>query len=277
VYDALHDEVKMTRNLTGQPPSESEEVFHLLARRSQVQEWLKRLDTQRGAVKDRILERVREDYEARLQETVETLARHREAVRNRFDEAGERLGTAEEEHLAILDRLEEARLRHLIGEMDEPHWAETSGRLGKLVEAARENEEAAREENRRLAELLQQLEERGEIEKDSPPLDAYHPGDIEDDEDYEDGTPGGTALAGASFSAGPSASLSAGAPFLAEIDRAISGHEEELSSPPPPSRAVSLDENPEMTAPKPGLKCSECGYTNDLGAWFCGVCGADVG
>ena len=25
--------------------------------------------------------------------------------------------------------------------------------------------------------------------------------------------------------------------------------------------------------PKTGVRCKECGYTNDAGAWYCGVCG----
>lgn len=58
--------------------------------------------------------------------------------------------------------------------------------------------------------------------------------------------------------------------FLEELDRAIAA-----TAP----TGASLEEGAEEpdTRPQPGLKCPECGYSNDPAAWYCGVCGVDLG
>ena len=57
--------------------------------------------------------------------------------------------------------------------------------------------------------------------------------------------------------------------FLEELDRTIAATA--------PRGPASDDEAPEQTRPQPGLKCPECGYSNDPAAWYCGVCGVDLG
>lgn len=56
--------------------------------------------------------------------------------------------------------------------------------------------------------------------------------------------------------------------FLDELDRTIAA-----TAP----RTPAEDETPEEARPQPGLKCPECGYSNDPAAWYCGVCGVDLG
>ena len=57
--------------------------------------------------------------------------------------------------------------------------------------------------------------------------------------------------------------------FLEELDRAIAATA--------PTGASSEEEADAETRPQPGLKCPECGYSNDPAAWYCGVCGVDLG
>ena len=56
--------------------------------------------------------------------------------------------------------------------------------------------------------------------------------------------------------------------FLEELDRTIAA-----TAP----RTPNDDEPPAEGRPQPGLKCPECGYSNDPAAWYCGVCGVDLG
>ena len=56
--------------------------------------------------------------------------------------------------------------------------------------------------------------------------------------------------------------------FLEELDRTIAA-----TAPSTPGD----DEPPAEGRPQPGLKCPECGYSNDPAAWYCGVCGVDLG
>ena len=57
--------------------------------------------------------------------------------------------------------------------------------------------------------------------------------------------------------------------FLQELDRAI-------AATAPTGEGGEPDEET-SARPQPGLKCPDCGYSNDPAAWYCGVCGVDLG
>jgi chromosome segregation ATPase len=255
----------MNENLIVENDHAREEVAELLERRTRVQQWLQRLQEQRGTVSDRVLDRVRSDYEQRLRQTLEALSSHRESLRAQLDSATTRLVEAEDRHAQAEDALEEGRLRNTIGELDQEAWSAERVGLESTVETAAARETAAREETERLRDLLTQLSDGARPIAATPTNSnrAPAPAPMEVEEDSEAET------------------------FIEEIDRAISDTVEEAE--------VDLDqeldddddevevgmsgpeEPTEDTAPKPGLKCPECGYTNDISAWFCGVCGADIG
>jgi rubrerythrin len=251
---------------------EQAEVMELLRRRTTVQGWLDRIGDQEGSVSDRVLHRVREDYEGRLQEILNALSTHRQVVQEELDHASARLADAEREYSDAVDQLEEGRLRNAIGELDDDAWEERSRSLDETVRQAEDRQQSARAETTRLSEILHQLDERT---VDTPSeasfeidvveevsrmevLTAEDEQDEDDDEQDEDEEEDGiTAYDPESET------------FLQQIDRALTDQ--------PVNILEDDSEEVEDTAPKPGLKCAECGYTNDLSAWFCGVCGADVG
>lgn len=230
-------------------------VSELLDRRATVRQWLKKLDAQRGTVSEKILARVRADYETRLREAVDALGAHREALDGELHKATERLDEAREEHTSAREALEEGRLRNAIGELDEEAWSSERGQLESAVEAAAEREGRAREDVERLRELLDQFAQEEPTASGASPIVAQESPPPLDPEVTTELPPAQTAS------------------FLSDIDRAISD-DDETTRP----EGANADELPsEETSPKPGLKCPECGYTNDLSAWFCGVCGADIG
>jgi hypothetical protein len=57
--------------------------------------------------------------------------------------------------------------------------------------------------------------------------------------------------------------------FLEELDRAIAATA--------PTGESAEEDTDGKTRPQPGLKCPDCGYSNDPAAWYCGVCGVDLG
>jgi hypothetical protein len=285
---AFLDEATMTQKLETQRDPELSEVLDLLQRRATVQSWLVRLDEQRGSVSDRVLERVRADYERRLRDTLDSLASHRRAIQDELERATSRLVAAEEEHEDAVDQLEEARLRNLIGEIDDPAWEDREPVLDETVREARDREAEVRAETERLRDLLEQLDDR-EPGSGAEPIFALEATatDLDSRPDVELGEEG----EGDEFVAEtpePTSVISAATPeprgrvisreesdaFLQEIDRSLSGAPETQE---PSAADEGTSETEEDTSPKPGLKCAECGYTNDLSAWFCGVCGADVG
>lgn len=264
-----------------EPPSSSaipDEVDELLIQQAQLQSWLGNLDEHSADVPARVAARVRGDYQARLDGVVERLAGHQDAIRADLDRLRDELRAAEQRHEETGDELEEYRLRHRIGELDDDAWGERRADLEAQVEVAAAAEAAARGEVRRLEELLEQFE----------------PAPEPDPEPVSDGA-AEAELAAPSAEPEPDPALPAAeaepdpprfawetepqrtAPeddldFLTGLDRAISTP----VTPPVGVGDASDAGETEETRPRPGAKCPECGYTNDSTAWYCGVCGVDL-
>lgn len=272
--------------------SRHDELAELLEKRTSIQKWLAGLEAQRGSASNHVLDRVRADYEGRLAQTLQALASHVDGVRSELKGVQERISGSEDEHAAAVDALEEGRVRNAIGELDDSAWAEQRGSLEDAVQVSESELTAARQEADRLREVLNRL---GHSESDaserssaasvtgdrsallqSSPVPATIPG-------AEPATPAAFDDEATVESWDEEIFPENADGFLEAIDRALSDGELADTDPGLQPRGIKTAETdaaqePEAdTAPKPGLKCGECGYTNDLNAWFCGVCGADVG
>lgn len=134
-----------------------EAVRQLLEKRSTYREWLSRLDEVGGKYRSEVAERVRVDYEARLDGVGEELAEHRhdlaaslERRRARLDELTE----AFERHSA---ELEEAELRFQVGEFDDATWEETREKLAESIEGIEGELDEARSAVGELERVLGEL------------------------------------------------------------------------------------------------------------------------
>lgn len=148
-----------TEELTSVVP---EAVRQLLEQRSTYREWLSRLDEVGGKYRSEVAERVRVDYEARLDGVGEELAEHRhelaaslERRRARLDELTE----AFERHSA---ELEEAELRFQVGEFDDATWEETRAKLAESIEDIEGELDEARSAVGELERVLGELGSGGE-------------------------------------------------------------------------------------------------------------------
>ena len=129
------------------------QVRELVADRDRLRSWIDRLDSLDDATPQHIAARVREDYAERLAGITAELTEHVQAVRDDLRAARERLGEGEERHRETMDRLDEVRLRHRIGELDADSWEEQRPKL----EAARDEADQAREEVAGEVETLEAL------------------------------------------------------------------------------------------------------------------------
>jgi hypothetical protein len=225
------------------------ELRTLIERQASLQKWLAGLEAQRGVASERVLERVRADYESRLAKTNAELSEHFAGIRAELERAAERASAAERAHDAALDALEEARLRHAIGELPSEGWPDRERELLAAVQAAKISEDDARIAADRLRDLLETLT----VER--PAASAEPPAPVSP-----------TLVVDGSNPEQPEV-------VLEQVSIAV---EESVGPELPGLFDPSEIPSPEKKPP-PGLKCAECGYTNDLSAWFCGVCGADVG
>jgi hypothetical protein len=134
-------------------------VQELLEQRSQIQRWLTNLDTVGTEANSRVIERVRIDYSDRLDAVIEELAEHLETIRADRDERQQQLEAATQRLQSVSEEMEEARLRHMIGEISDEAWRDRQPELGDSVTEAEADREDARAEVARLDELLRQIEE----------------------------------------------------------------------------------------------------------------------
>lgn len=160
-----------------------EAVRQLLEQRSTYREWLSRLDEVGGKYRSEVAERVRLDYEARLEGVGAELAEHRhelvsslERRRARLDE----LSDAFDRHSA---ELEEAELRFQVGEFDDAQWEETREKLAESIEEIEgelgEARSAVGELERVLGELGSEAAEAAETAEAADPPEAEAPSEAQ--------------------------------------------------------------------------------------------------
>lgn len=132
-------------------------VETLTRRRAQLQDWLGRLGEVGSGVPGHVTERVRRDYEDRLRSVTQELGEHREALTAELDDRRAELEDADARRTAAADDLEEARLRHLIGELEAGEWDARRPELEAALAAADTQATGIRAEVERLDALLRDM------------------------------------------------------------------------------------------------------------------------
>lgn len=248
----------------------------LMERRDRLTGWLSRLESETGA-NEAVVARIREDYQAQLDSVMSELAGHYDAVcaqRADLDGEVERLRS---ESAAARDALEEAELRHRIGEYDDETWESRRSELQPTVDSAAAELERMLRETDELDQVIAELRD-GLAPDGAGPLPRL--GEPESDRT------GGTPESGEAYDRGETheGAQPHEAVEAMEVAEAVEAVDESLErgreeSHPPTAAADGDDgasEENGATRPSPGVKCGECGYTNDYGALFCGVCGVDL-
>ncbi len=144
-------------------------VEKLIEQRRQFQDWLAKLgtgDTQ--SMPAHVVERVRNDYRARLSGVMAELADHTDALREALAEAEERHDGFEDQQGAKEDELAELKLRQHVGELDQSRFAEESGALQAALDGLKKDIASARRDIDRYEEILEVIAEEDE-EKAPPP------------------------------------------------------------------------------------------------------------
>jgi len=132
-------------------------VDSLTRQRTRLQDWLSRLDEVGGAVPSHVAERVRRDYQDRLGAVTQELAAHRDSLAAELAERRAELEGADARRASAADDLEEARLRHLIGEMEDDAWESRRPELEAALSAAEAEASGIRDEVERLDALLREV------------------------------------------------------------------------------------------------------------------------
>jgi hypothetical protein len=137
----------------------SRDVDQLLKDRERYESWLERLESQRAGTSARAFERVRGDYQQRLEDVLRRLQGHSESINAKLADLGQQVAALEKERTGRAEELDEARLRRAVGEYgDDSDWRGLEKRLLGALQETEAGIERLRGEIGRLREIVAVVE-----------------------------------------------------------------------------------------------------------------------
>jgi hypothetical protein len=288
------------------PTSDTEVTIEaLLEQRTQYEEWLAKLDSSGDKAPPAVRQRVRGDYEARLQNVMEQLRGRGTAIAEELErhhasqaELDRRRRTAEEE-------LAESEVRHTVGEYTEEEWRRISDQSRHEIEQLRTQLRGVGAEIMRLTEVqaLIAAPRSGPSAPQPVPRPVPKPEVVEQApfvthvaEPIVEPEPAPPVLRVTPRPPAPQPE-----PAAAEVDeltflKSVSDEEPRtaprrpanqtaaptMTSAPPRAAEPVVQTPPALTGGKAAsgvaktLKCGECGTLNRPTEWYCERCGAEL-
>jgi len=269
----------------------------LLEQRTQYEEWLLRLDTSGEKASPSVRQRVRGDYQARLDGVMEQLRGRNAAISEELERQHASQAEIDRERRRAEEALAEAEVRHTVGEYDEGEWKRLNDQSKKEIEQLRSRLRSIGAEITRLTEIqaLIAAPRAGTAAPAAPSAPApprpAKPQVIEEApmvthlaESFNE-----DQLADNPASAKPPHPEPAGAPgdemaFLksvSEEEPSRLGSRRPGSPATGSSTATAAPKTPEPTSKAASgvaktLKCGECGTLNRPTEWYCERCGAEL-
>jgi hypothetical protein len=266
----------------------------LLEQRSQYEEWLLRLDTTGDKASPAVRQRVRGDYEARLDAVMEQLRGRGAAIAEDLEQQHASQAELDRERRSAEEALAEAEVRHSVGEYTEEEWRRHSEQSKRGIEQLRAKLRAIGSEITRLSEIQALIAgPRVSAAPAPPPPPAPRAGRPETIEQ-------GPLVTHIADEPEPTAKPRQPEPATVPVDemaflKSVSDDEparpigRRSSNPGMPAvtttTAPSSAPNPAAAAGGGGkaasgvaktLKCGECGTLNRPTEWYCERCGAEL-
>jgi hypothetical protein len=296
-------------------PEAANPIDTLLAERARFQTWLARLDEAGSTAPTAVRDKIRGDYQQRLDEVMEQLREHAESVAEQLATLRVRQDDLAGQEAAAQETLAEAELRHAVGEYEESEWERVRGGSERLLIEVREELARVSDEITHLGEVQALIaaepeEPEAPAEPEPAPAAEATPAAADDTEDWEPVIPLADTPSQAPPAAPPSAprftprsSSRTSEPtpprtipfptrtqpspddlaFLKSMadeqpaPKRSSGPSRGSDSGAPGGRASSPGgERPSQAAAPKTLKCGECGTLNRPTEWYCERCGAEL-
>jgi hypothetical protein len=261
-------------------------IEELLEQRAQYEAWLSKLDASSDKAPPAVRQRVRGDYEARLQQVLEQLRGRGAMISEDLERQHATQAELDRQRRAAEEALAEAEVRHSVGEYTEDEWRRISEDSRRQIEQFRSKLRSIGAEITRLTEIQSVVSApRGGAA--APPQRSSRPEVIEQ-------APLVTHIAESGEQAAESSNRFAPQPAAAEpapVDELAFLKSVAPEEARPIGRRIS---NPAMAAPSAPavqtatpsvskasgvaktLKCSECGTLNRPTEWYCERCGAEL-
>src|SRR3954470_24784181 len=132
-------------------------IDELLEQRRQYEEWLTKLDASGDKAPPAVRQRVRGDYEARLQSVMEQLRGRGSAISEELERHHASQAELDRQRRAAEEALAEAEVRHSVGEYTEDEWRRVSEESRKEIEQLRAKLRGVGAEITRLTGLQNQV------------------------------------------------------------------------------------------------------------------------
>jgi hypothetical protein len=269
-------------------------IEELLEQRTQYEEWLAKLDAAGDKAPPAVRQRVRGDYQARLQSVMEQLRGRGVAIGEDLERHHASQAELDRERRAAEEALAEAEVRHSVGEYTEEEWRQLSEESRRRIEQLRSKLRSIGAEITRLTEIQAVITAPRSGSSAAVSIPAARPARPE----VLEQAPLATHVAEPiEETPEPTANRYAPKPKSEPAPSTLPGDElaflKSVSPDESPSvgRRVSRPEMPgpsapavQTAAPSVGkaagvaktLKCGECGSLNRPTEWYCERCGAEL-
>jgi hypothetical protein len=273
----------------------------LLEQRSQYEEWILRLDTTGDKASPAVRQRVRGDYEARLESVMEQLRGRSAAIAEELERQHASQAELDRERRSAEEALAEAEVRHSVGEYSEDEWRRHSEQSKRGIEQLRSRLRAIGSEITRLTEIQALISGTRATAAPAPPPSPPAPRPAPKPEVLEQALlvthvvdePEPSPPAPKPRQPEPAASPVDEMAFLKSVsdDEPSRIASRRTNSPETPGTTTTTapreSSAPSATAAGGGggkaasgvaktLKCGECGTLNRPTEWYCERCGAEL-
>jgi hypothetical protein len=261
--------------MTGNEGKSADRIQALLDERLKVMQWLDKLNAAPDDIPSDVRDRVRGDYQTRLDGVAEELQTYSSELQSNLLKLQHGRDALSEKEKAADARLAEAKLRHAVGEFGEDQWTKLNDEISNELLSVRSQITEADGEISRLEEVLALIKQKPpstQIRQALPMVEPPPP------------PPPAPSAPPATVSHGQADDLA----FINPAGAPVGSPRESLGvthGPPPPESPPPPAPRPEPAAaappaegggPKKTLKCGECGVMNFPTEWYCERCGAEL-
>jgi hypothetical protein len=275
-------------------------IEELLEQRKQYEEWLVKLDASGDKAPPAVRQRVRGDYEARLQSVMEQLRGRAAAISEELERHHASQAELDRERRAAEEALAEAEVRHSVGEYTEDEWRRVSEESRREIEQLRNQLRSVGAEITRLTGIQSIINAPRNAGTSAPPPAAAPPARAPRSEVVEQAplvTNVAEPVEESRYAPKPARPEPQPAAPVDELAFLKSVADEEpraarrpsnpgmvsptaTSAPPRPPEPAVQTAIPSVSKAAAGvaktLKCSECGTLNRPTEWYCERCGAEL-
>src|SRR3954465_3049385 len=266
----------------------------LLEQRTQYEEWLAKLDNSGDKAPPAVRQRVRGDYEARLQSVMEQLRGRGGAISEELERQHASQAELDRQRRAAEEAMSESEVRHTVGEYTEDEWRQVSEESRREIEQLRAQLRSIGTEITRLTQVQALIASSGAAAAPPPaaaPRPAPRPELVEQAPMVTHVADPMADPAAPPARSAPSPHPTQSEPVAAEVDeltflksvsddtprRPSGGFSSTATSAPPRETQAPA---PATSSPKAAaavaktLKCGDCGTLNRPTEWYCERCGA---